>query len=93
MPEKEPASAALLTADAATVIPWAEARERLAEARSYWVSTVRPDGWPHARPVLAVWVDGALHTTTNPTTRKGRNLARDPRCAITASERAQRELP
>lgn len=44
---------------------------------------MRPDGGPHVRPVLAVWVDGALHSTTNPTARKGRNLARDSRCVIT----------
>jgi nitroimidazol reductase NimA-like FMN-containing flavoprotein (pyridoxamine 5'-phosphate oxidase superfamily) len=83
MAGKEPLSAEPLTADAATVIPWAEARTRLAEARFYWLATVHPDGRPHVRPVLAVWVDGALHSTTNPTARKGRNLARDSRCAIT----------
>jgi hypothetical protein len=50
-------------------IPWAETRSRLAEASTYW---------------LAVWVDDALHSTTNPGVRKGRNLAGDPRCCVAA---------
>lgn len=35
-------------------------------------------------PVLAVWLDGPLHFCTGATSRKGRNLARDSHCAITA---------
>jgi hypothetical protein len=37
------------------------------------------------RPVLSVWVDGAFHSTTNATARKGRNLDRDRRCTLSAS--------
>ena len=81
---REPLSGEPLTADPSPLIEWAEARMRLADARFYWLSTVRPDGGPHVRPVLAVSVDGALHSTTNPNTRKGRNLARDSRCVISA---------
>ena len=36
------------------------------------------------RPVLAVWLDGALYTTSNAAARKGRNLAADPRCSVSA---------
>ncbi len=95
MAEREPVSAenitfqyeggTLLTADAARVIPWAEARTRLAEARFYWLATVHQDGRPHVRPVLAVWADGTLYSSTNPTTRKGQNLTQDSRFAITAT--------
>jgi hypothetical protein len=51
-----PSSTVALTGDGATAIPWSEARERLAGGESYWLATARADGWPHARPVLAVWV-------------------------------------
>jgi pyridoxine/pyridoxamine 5'-phosphate oxidase len=85
MAAKEPVSAQLMTAEEATVIPWSEARTRLAHADSYWIATVRSDGRPHVRPVLAVWVDGSLFTSTSPTTSKGRNLARDSRCSITVA--------
>lgn len=49
---------------------------------TYWLATVRPDGRPHVVPVLAVWLDGALHFTSSPTARKARNLARSPDCII-----------
>jgi uncharacterized pyridoxamine 5'-phosphate oxidase family protein len=41
-------------------IPWDDVRTVLADCRNYWVTTVRPDGQPHARPVWGVWWDGAL---------------------------------
>lgn len=94
MSEREPLSAEnctaqyeddeLVPADRTVVIPWSEARDRLAAADTfYWVATVRPDGQPHVRPVLAVWIDGALYSTTNRGTRKARNLAGNPRCTVT----------
>jgi len=54
----------------------------LAEAGTYWLATVRPDGRPHVVPVLAVWLDSALHFTSNRAARKARNLAHSPRCVI-----------
>lgn len=70
-----------------TVIPWAEARRALAEARTFWLGTVRPDGQPHVRPHLAVWVDDALHFTSSTASRKGKNLVRDAYCAVTTQSR------
>ncbi|HWC38996.1 MAG TPA: pyridoxamine 5'-phosphate oxidase family protein [Acidimicrobiales bacterium] len=49
---------------------------------SCWLSTINPDGSPHVTGVGTVWVDGAFWFETGDRTRKGRNLARDPRCAI-----------
>ena len=43
-----------------------------------------PAGCPHVRPVLAVWLDGALYSTSTKASRKGRNLLADPRCTVTA---------
>src|SRR5262245_34458870 len=60
--------------------PWASARDRLAEAEVAWLSTVRPDGRPHATPLLTVWFDGALHFCTGAEERKARNLADEARC-------------
>lgn len=34
-------------------------------------------------PVLAVWLDGALHFNTGRTARKAKNLAGNPHCVIT----------
>ena len=88
MTDEESVAAQPLSADDPTVTPWAEARERLAEGNWYWLATARPDGRPHVRPVLGVWLDGALYFCTSPASRKGKNLAREARCAITAASDA-----
>ncbi|MGH9027697.1 MAG: pyridoxamine 5'-phosphate oxidase family protein [Acidimicrobiia bacterium] len=76
---------ALQPPDPNAIIPWADGLERLSAARTYWFATARPDGRPHLRPVLAVWVDGAICTTSNPDAGKGRNLATNNHCTLGAS--------
>jgi nitroimidazol reductase NimA-like FMN-containing flavoprotein (pyridoxamine 5'-phosphate oxidase superfamily) len=69
--------------EGATPTPWAEARDHLATAKVYWISTVRPDGRPHVTPMAAIWLDDALHFTTGEHERKALNLAANPRCVVT----------
>lgn len=64
-------------------LPWAWAEERLRGCRNFWVSSVRPDGRPHATPVWAVWLDGALYFSTARTSVKARNLLANPACVVT----------
>jgi PPOX class probable F420-dependent enzyme len=47
-----------------------------------WLATINPDGSPHVTGVGALWVDDAFWFETGGGTRKGRNLARDPRCTL-----------
>jgi Pyridoxamine 5'-phosphate oxidase len=74
-----------ISTDEATVKPWSQAQACLQSAPKIWLSTVRPDGRPHVMPVLLVWVDDAPRFTTRPTSRKGRNLARNPHCVISVA--------
>jgi pyridoxine/pyridoxamine 5'-phosphate oxidase len=67
----------------ASPAPWADARQRLEQAEVFWLSTVRPDGRPHVTPLIAVWLDGALHFCTGPDERKARNLAANAHCVVT----------
>lgn len=74
-----------------TATPWSKGRQRLEtpeRERIYWLATVSPDGRPHVRPILGLWLDGAFYFISAETTRKARNLAADPRCAIAASSTA-----
>lgn len=64
------------------LLPWSWAEERLAASRNYWVSTTSRDGAPHAMPVWGIWLDGAVVFSTSAESRKGRNLAHDPRVAV-----------
>jgi hypothetical protein len=47
-----------------------------------WLTTINRDGSPHVTGVGALWVDDAFWFETGEHTRKGVNLARDPRCAL-----------
>ena len=50
-----------------------------------WLTTLNPDGSPHVNGVGAIWADGAFWFETGRETRKGRNLARDPRCTLSVA--------
>ena len=50
-----------------------------------WLATTNPDGSPHLTGLGPLWVSGVFYFTTGETTRKGRNLARSPRCALGVS--------
>src|SRR5262245_6166918 len=58
--------------------PWAEVR--LVESRNYWVSTVSPDGTPHARPVWGVWLDGGFYFSSG--SRIRRHLEQRPAVSV-----------
>jgi nitroimidazol reductase NimA-like FMN-containing flavoprotein (pyridoxamine 5'-phosphate oxidase superfamily) len=62
---------------------WEAAREVLESAQISWITTVRADGRPHVTPLVAVWLDGALHFSTGPEEQKALNLAANPHVAVT----------
>ena len=62
---------------------WEDTLEAIKQAEIFWISTVRTDGRPHVTPLVAVWLDGALHFSTGPDEQKARNLASNPRFALT----------
>jgi PPOX class probable F420-dependent enzyme len=64
-----------------------EVRELFEKANYGHLATLMPDGGPHS---VAVWVgfeDGRIVFFTQPSSRKGRNLARDPRIAVSVVDR------
>jgi general stress protein 26 len=62
----------------AVATEWDETRRTLETAELFWVTTVRADGRPHITPLVAVWVDGALHFTTGAAEQKAVNLSTNP---------------
>src|SRR5215468_9608995 len=76
-------------ADGLPPVDWAAVAEKLdagsapqpdaANSRTTWLSTINEDGSPHVTAVGALWVDGTFWFQTGAGTRKGRNVARDPR--------------
>ena len=52
-----------------------------------WLATINPDGSPHVTGIGALWTDGCFWFETGQDTRKGTNLARDPRCTLSVAAR------
>lgn len=63
-------------------LTWDAVEAELVGARHYWLSTVRPDGRPHAVPRWGVWVDGCFYYDGAPTTRHVRNAEANPQTAL-----------
>jgi hypothetical protein len=61
-------------------LPWRWARQRLIDARNYWIVSVLPDGRPHSRPVWGVWLDEHLYFDTG--SRIGSNLMANPEVTV-----------
>jgi general stress protein 26 len=62
------------SAQGATTVPWERALEVLDAAEMFWITTVRADGRPHMTPLVAVWLDDAIHFSTGPSEQKAVNL-------------------
>ena len=67
-------------------LEWRRAEAAMAQGPSpdvtYFLGTCRPEGTPHAAGIGAQWMDGDLYFTSNPDTRKSRDLAVNPLCTI-----------
>src|SRR5918994_2888432 len=81
MTDNQPVFTHAMLDDAATPAQWQSAIEHL--AASYWLATVSPEGRPHVRPILAVWVEGRLYFCASERTRKAKNLVHSSECALT----------
>lgn len=62
----------------AVATDWEETRRVLEGAEIFWIATVRADGRPHVTPLVAVWVDDALHFATGANEQKAVNLRANP---------------
>ena len=62
---------------------WAETVKALESAQISWLTTVRADGRPHVTPLVAIWLDGALHFSTGETEQKYLNLTANPNVVLT----------
>ena len=72
----------------ATARPWEDVLEVLETSEIFWLATVRRDGRPHATPLPAMWLDGALHFCTGPQEQKARNLEGNPQVVLTTGTSA-----
>lgn len=69
-------------------LPWSRVEDQLeseASNRTYWLATTGRDGRPHLAGVGAIWLDGKVYFVSGASTRKSRDLATKPECALSVS--------
>lgn len=62
------------------------AEQRLREDPIGWLATVRPNGQPDVVPVWFLWDNGEILIFSRPNKQKLRNIARNPRVALTLDD-------
>src|SRR5438046_10092623 len=62
---------------------WTATQHALESAEIFWITTVRADGRPHVTPLVAVWLDGAIHFSTGGNEQKAVNLKSNPHVVLT----------
>src|SRR3954454_19304525 len=79
------------------LVDWTRVEERLSRGlpqapgaggpgrHTCWLATTNADGSPHLTGIGALWVSGIGYFETGENSRKGRNLARDPRCSLSVA--------
>ncbi|MDG4825456.1 pyridoxamine 5'-phosphate oxidase family protein [Asanoa sp. WMMD1127] len=72
----------------AEAVPWADAQARLATAEVAWIVTVRPDGRPHATPMVPVVDAGRVWFHTGSTEVKHANIQANPHVLVLAGDTA-----
>lgn len=72
----------------ADAVPWTDAEARLAAAEVAWIVTVRPDGRPHATPMVPVVHDRKVYFHTGSAEVKYANLQANPHVLVLAGDTA-----
>ena len=67
----------------AVATTWEATRHELDAAQLFWITTVRPDGRPNVTPLVAVWLDDALHFCTGSEEQKAVNLRGNQHVVLT----------
>jgi nitroimidazol reductase NimA-like FMN-containing flavoprotein (pyridoxamine 5'-phosphate oxidase superfamily) len=65
------------------VTEWDDTLRVIEAAELFWVTTVRADGRPHVTPLVAVWLDGALHFCTGVNQQKALNVRDNAHVSLT----------
>lgn len=68
--------------DEKNLIPWEWVDEQMAQSRNYWITSVKPEGNPHAVPVWGVYVNHLLYFGSNKGAQKTKNLINNPNISV-----------
>ena len=60
------------------MMSWSTVERQLIKARNYWLVTSKANGHAHAAPVWGLWFDNSFWFSTDPSSRKGRDIWKNP---------------
>jgi pyridoxine/pyridoxamine 5'-phosphate oxidase len=64
------------------LVPWSKVTTSLRRAHNYWVATSGNDRRIHATPVWGLWDEGTFRFSTDPQSRKGKDLLTNPNIVV-----------
>jgi general stress protein 26 len=67
----------------AVTTEWDVVRDAIEQAQLFWITTVRANARPHVTPLVAVWMDDALHFSTGENEQKALNIKSHPHVILT----------
>jgi PPOX class probable F420-dependent enzyme len=66
--------------------PRPSTQRALHDADVLWLSSLRPDGWPHVLPIWFVWDGAVVLVLSKPHAQKVRNLSSNPNAMLAIGE-------
>jgi nitroimidazol reductase NimA-like FMN-containing flavoprotein (pyridoxamine 5'-phosphate oxidase superfamily) len=67
----------------AVTTEWEVVRDVIEKADLFWITSVRANARPHVTPLVAVWMDDALHFSTGASEQKALNIMTNPHVILT----------
>ena len=62
----------------AGLLGWDFVQNEMKDAKNYWLSTIKPDGRPHAIPIWGSWINDGFYFGGGSETQNRKNLAENP---------------
>ncbi|MHA2089600.1 MAG: pyridoxamine 5'-phosphate oxidase family protein [Candidatus Kariarchaeaceae archaeon] len=56
------------------MVTWNQVNQWMDESKNYWISTTKPNGNPHARPLWGIWQDNFFYFGGGSKTQNAKNL-------------------
>ena len=77
-----PSSYGIKSPTEGTLLDWSFVSSRMETSRNYWLATASTSGTPHAAPIWGLWHQDAFYFSTDRRSRKGQNVAIQPRAVV-----------
>ncbi|MCE7736942.1 MAG: pyridoxamine 5'-phosphate oxidase family protein [Candidatus Heimdallarchaeota archaeon] len=71
-----------ISAENEEILTWDKVNDWMEESKSYWISTTKFDGKPHARPLWGIWYNNIFYFGGGQKTQNVKNLLRDARITV-----------